>query len=142
MYGDRKSSILHARFRMGCSSLKYDLFSLNIIDSPKCDCGFPNETCKHYFFDCRLYVREREKLCNNLNNTSWLKRPKAVLISSDHVASPHMTLAAPMIHLASPNLSSKNEVYFFGPNLFTFFTKLFLFLWFWQKKIFGTKLWF
>ena len=31
-------------------SLKYDLFSLNIIDSPKCDCGFPNETCKHYWF--------------------------------------------------------------------------------------------
>ena len=39
--------------------------------------------------------------------TSWLKRPMAVLISSDHVASPHMTLASPMINLASPNFSSK-----------------------------------
>ena len=72
MYGDRKSSIVHARFRMGCSSLKYDLLSLNIIDSPQYDCGFPNETCKHYLFDCQLYVREREILCNNLNQIGFI----------------------------------------------------------------------
>ena len=39
--------------------------------------------------------------------TSWLKRPEAGLISSNHVALPHMTLAAPMFNLASPNLSSQ-----------------------------------
>ena len=54
-----------------------------------------------------------------LSPTSWLKRPKAVLISGDHVASPHMTLAAQMINLALPNLNTKKMF------IFTFFTKLF-----------------
>ena len=34
----------------------------------------------------------------------------AFLISGDNVASPHRTLAAPMINLASPNISSNNKV--------------------------------
>ena len=40
--------------------------------------------------------------------TSRLKRPKVVLISTDHVALPHMTLATLIIKLALPNLSSNN----------------------------------
>ena len=70
------------------------------------------------------------KLIISIYYTSWLKRPKAVLISSDHVASPHMTLAAPMIN--SPNLSSKNLVYVFWPKFFyilteTFFLRFFIY---------------
>ena len=60
--GDRKISIALARLRMDCSSLKNDLFKLNIIDSSNCECGFENETCQHYFLDCRLYNTERENI--------------------------------------------------------------------------------
>ena len=75
----------------------------------------------------------------------WLKCPKAVLISGDHVALLHMTLASTMNNLASLNLSSKNYVYFLlFSKIFNFLTKLlglFTFWWwfflcFWQIPFF------
>ena len=57
----------------------------------------------------------------------WM-RPWAVSII---LTSWYMTSAAPMINLASPNLSSKNLVYVFCPNVFM---KLFFF---WRNFFFG-----
>ena len=57
--GDRKSQIFHTRMRMGCSPLRNDLFKMNIIDRQDCDCGYPIENPKHYFFDCPHYAEER-----------------------------------------------------------------------------------
>ena len=74
----------------------------------------------------------------SINFTSWLKRPKAVIISSDHVASQHMTLAAPM-SLFSFFLDKTwilgMKTFFLWNFFFTFLTKLFL-LSFWQTNPF------
>ena len=40
-YGKRWSGIHHARLRLGCSKLNFDLcYNLRVIDSPKCKCGY------------------------------------------------------------------------------------------------------
>ena len=71
--------------------------------------------------------------------TSWLKRPKAVLISSDHVALSHMTLAAPMINLASRNFYGLDQTSFFLRFDETFFLR-FLWNFFFSETFFFTFL--
>ena len=46
--GSRIGPILHARLRMGCSSLSSPLYSKNIVPSPSCACG-ELESCYHFF---------------------------------------------------------------------------------------------
>ena len=65
--GSRQVQILHTRLRMNCSSLKYHLFSKNIVDSPLCVCGKIEDT-KHYFLECPLYNQLRRKYLSNLAN--------------------------------------------------------------------------
>ena len=69
--GDRKLSIVHARLRVKCSQLSGDLFSLNIIESPKCQCGHGFENSKHYFHECPLYTIHRNKLYDRLNDLNF-----------------------------------------------------------------------
>ena len=57
--GDRRSQIYHTRMRMGCSSLRNDLFNMKIIDRKDCDCGHPTEDASHYLFSCPNYAEER-----------------------------------------------------------------------------------
>ena len=61
--GERKYSIILARIRHRCSSLKADLYSVNIIQSPAYSCGAPSESTKHYFFECNLYTNQRTTSC-------------------------------------------------------------------------------
>ena len=64
-YGSRWASIHHARLRLGCSKLKYDLcFNLHVVDSPSCACGAPWEDANHFFCDCPLYDDIRPDLIN------------------------------------------------------------------------------
>ena len=49
--GDRRCQILHARLRLGCISLKADLFNNHLSETDKCTCGKP-ETAPHYFLEC------------------------------------------------------------------------------------------
>ena len=65
--GSRQVQILHTRLRMNCSSLKYHLFSNNIVDSPLCVWGKIEDT-KHYFLECPLYNQLRRKYLSNLAN--------------------------------------------------------------------------
>ena len=48
--------ILHTRLQTGCSSLNYDLYSKNNIESPVCNyrCGVIEKA--HYFFYMPLYL--------------------------------------------------------------------------------------
>ena len=46
--GSRYASILHTRLRLHNSSLNFDLFQHNCISLPACECGYYQETCKHY----------------------------------------------------------------------------------------------
>lgn len=62
-YGERWAGIHHARLRIGCSKLNYDLNkNLHVIDSPQCLCGALQETAFHFFFECPNFINERNLL--------------------------------------------------------------------------------
>ena len=61
--GNRSMQILHTRLRTGWSSLNYDLYSKNIIESPLCNCRCGDtENADHFFFRCHLYRNHRQEL--------------------------------------------------------------------------------
>ena len=53
--GQRYGQIIHARLRMGCSALRFHLYSMKIIDRKECDCGFEREDAEHYLLNCHRY---------------------------------------------------------------------------------------
>ena len=59
---DRASEIAFTRIKHTCSSLKADLFGVNIVPSALCSCGPINETADHYFFHCPLYGIHKNRL--------------------------------------------------------------------------------
>ena len=63
--GKRRDQILHARLRLDCSSLNYDLYRKSIINEPTCACG-EVETTKHFFLSCPVYDELRHSLFSNL----------------------------------------------------------------------------
>ena len=66
LIGDRKTNILLTRLRNGCSTLKADLYRVNLITSPICQCGHANEDAFHYLFQCNLYTNQRLRLFHSL----------------------------------------------------------------------------
>lgn len=64
--GERKFNIILTRLRHRSSSLKSDLFNINIIDNRNCSCGAEVENAEHYFFECPLYDVERDRLFRSL----------------------------------------------------------------------------
>ena len=65
--GERVNEIALTRIKHNCSSLKADLFRVNIVPSAYCSCGPLNETAEHYFFDCALYNIPRNRLLTSLS---------------------------------------------------------------------------
>ena len=63
-HGERYWNIIHTRLRHNCV-LNIDLFRCNIIDSPLCSCGKPEDTY-HYFFNCNKYAIQRNELFNSI----------------------------------------------------------------------------
>ena len=63
-YGKRWPSIHHARLRIGCSKLNYDLcFNLHIPDTdPSCSCGARYENAEHFLMYCPNYEILRTQL--------------------------------------------------------------------------------
>ena len=61
-HDQRKTNILHAIIRMGCSGLNAHLFQNYITDSPRCACGDPYEDPFHYSFACPRFVIQRNDL--------------------------------------------------------------------------------
>ena len=53
------SQILHARLRMGCSSLNSDLYRKNVVQSPSCSWR-EFESAKHFLFTYVNYLAVRE----------------------------------------------------------------------------------
>jgi hypothetical protein len=64
--GDRKLSIIYACLRLGCSQLKDDLYTLNIINDNACWCGTGIENAYHFFFECTKYINQRQLLFSEL----------------------------------------------------------------------------
>ena len=69
-YGKRFPSVMHARMRIGCSMLNYDLhFNLHVIENPNCRCSMAvHETAEHFFTVCPLYNASRIDLYAKLFN--------------------------------------------------------------------------
>jgi len=65
-FGIRSIALKHAQLRMGCSLLSGHLYSLHVLDSPSCQCGFNYEDSNHYLLHCPLYVQERNELLSEL----------------------------------------------------------------------------
>ena len=61
-HGARKLNIIHSQMRMHCSKLNSHLFSLHVIDSPGCQCGFNEEDNNHFLLDCPLYEDLRREM--------------------------------------------------------------------------------
>ena len=59
-----------AKLRMQCSNLNGHLYTMKIIDSPACSCGFVNENEFHFLLDlvCPLYNRSRVTLQNAMGH--------------------------------------------------------------------------
>ena len=72
-YGERWPSVHHARMRIGCSKLNFDLCNnLHVIENSICTCGFPNETSQHFLFDCPNYPNQRITLFDSINNITCI----------------------------------------------------------------------
>lgn len=68
-YGDRWPAVHHARMRIGCSKLNYDLYhNLHVVESPTCRCGNGDETAEHYFLHCPLWTEFRPDLLRTVAN--------------------------------------------------------------------------
>ena len=63
-HGNRRLNIIHTKLRHNCI-LNYDLYRRNIIESPNCSCGTPEDPY-HFFFVCNKYQYAREKLFRDL----------------------------------------------------------------------------
>ena len=56
---------------MGCSLLNGHLSKmLHVIEDPKCECGFPIESLRHYFLECPRYTGPKTKLLDAINLVS------------------------------------------------------------------------
>ena len=55
--GNRSMQTLHSRLRTCCSSLIYDIYLKNTIESPLCNCRCGDiENANHFFFRCNSYL--------------------------------------------------------------------------------------
>jgi hypothetical protein len=54
------------RLRTGTFNLNYYLHKINRVDTPKCQCGFNNETIAHFLLYFPMYRAQRRVLDNNI----------------------------------------------------------------------------
>ena len=71
LHGDRKNNILLCRLRNKCSTLNADLFRCNLVDNSACVCGHHTETASHFFYQCPIYINQREQLFLSLFNIGF-----------------------------------------------------------------------
>lgn len=63
----RKTIVSINRLRSGHTSLAESLWSHNIIESPKCECG-DNQNSEHIFWKCSLITKERETFLQTISS--------------------------------------------------------------------------
>ena len=73
-YGVRQYNIIHAQLRLQCSNLKAHLYSLHVIDDPTCCCTIANEDNFHFFFQCPMYLVQRQNLVDSIRQITRLNR--------------------------------------------------------------------
>ena len=82
--GERKHNIMLTRRRHRSSSLKADLYGVNIIPCPACSCGALIQNADHYFIECSLFTNQRNNLFINLNRLQINDAGVAVLTTGSH----------------------------------------------------------
>ena len=65
--GNRKLNILHTKLRHRCSTLNADLYRVNLVDNPRCVCGWLHEDAIHFFLECCFYTQARCQLKESIN---------------------------------------------------------------------------
>jgi hypothetical protein len=67
-FGGRLEAAIHACMRINNSPLKAHLHNhLHVVENPKCECVIGvDETPKHFFFDCPLFIVQRAVLVSDL----------------------------------------------------------------------------
>ena len=68
--GNRFTSILHSRLRMGRSQLNEHLHKIGVIESPACSCGATSESVWHYFLTCPRYMVHRDVLHTTISSVA------------------------------------------------------------------------
>ena len=86
-HGAREVSIKMAQLRMNCSKLNAHLFSLHVVESAACSCGFDCEDTNHFLFHCPLYIVERNLLFTLLRNLGFTMSTKEILTQGDPLQS-------------------------------------------------------
>ena len=66
--GRRKVNSILSSMRMGCSSLNFDLYRNQLVNSATCQCGTSEETVFHFFLECNLYLVQRNNLFEELSD--------------------------------------------------------------------------
>lgn len=82
-YGSRRGQILHARLRLGCSSLNYDLQRRSLVESPLCMCGSV-ETASHFLVHCNIHSHIRAKLFSDIPCPTTINN---LLYGNEHLTS-------------------------------------------------------
>ena len=102
--GCRIGQILHARLRMGYSSLSSHLYSKNIVPSPSCACG-EFESCYHFFLHCPRYANVRNTyLSGYLHTRSVQELLHGKVTTTDEDNETTGSLGEPLKHLKTFNL--------------------------------------
>ena len=92
--GERRTSVIHSRMRIGCSKLNFDLCrGLHVIDSPACTCpSGEDETVEHYLLKCQKYRAERQIMLASLAQLEHQNPNVELLLHGDN--------AKPAVHNA------------------------------------------
>ena len=58
---------------MGCSRLSFHLhYNIHVVDNRKCKCGIDVGSIEHYYFSSPLYIRNRQKMLNEIYQLTGL----------------------------------------------------------------------
>ena len=109
LVGERKYNILLTRLRHSCSSLHADLFRVNIIQSPACDCGNNIENTKHYMFECNLYNEQRNALFLSLTRVPNINLDLLINSSSDFPVETNTTIILAVLKFIKDSGRFKQE---------------------------------
>ena len=87
--GDRKLSIMHTRLRLGHNTLFRHLHRIGVRETPRCSCGFKEESESHYLLHCPLYHVARTSLVGHLRT---IIGPSLILSILTHIIKTYIIL--------------------------------------------------
>ena len=72
-HGARKLNIKHSQMRMLCSKLNSHIFSLHVIDSIGCQCGFNKQDNNHFLLYCPQMITAILNVTEEIDSQTLLK---------------------------------------------------------------------